>query len=74
MIKNEFRVLREIENVKIEIQCSYPDDICNEYGADTLRLYEMFLDHLNKRSLGTRQVFLSFGFKSCVVCILMNIR
>jgi hypothetical protein len=43
--KNEFRVLREIENVKIEIQCSYPDDICNEYGADTLRLYEMFFNH-----------------------------
>ena len=21
-----------------------PDDICDDYGADTLRLYEMFLE------------------------------
>ena len=25
-----------------------PDDICNSYGADTLRLYEMFLGHVEQ--------------------------
>jgi leucyl-tRNA synthetase len=39
------KVFAKSKNVKIQIQCSYSDDICNEYGADTLRLYEMFLDH-----------------------------
>jgi hypothetical protein len=70
MIKMNSSFLRaNRENVKIEIQCSYSDDICNEYGADTLRLYEMFLDHLNKRNLGTRQVFLEFWFLKKVVSL-----
>jgi leucyl-tRNA synthetase len=33
-----------------------------EYGADTLRLYEMFLGPLNKPNLGIQQVFREFWF------------
>ena len=29
-----------------------PDEICKKYGADTLRLYEMFLDQLINLSHG----------------------
>jgi leucyl-tRNA synthetase len=36
------------------------DAICTEYGADTLRLYEMFFR--NKPNLGIQQVFLVFLF------------
>ena len=30
-----------------------PDDVVNEYGADTLRLYEMFIGDLRKPLPGT---------------------
>lgn len=33
-----------------------PDDIINEYGADTMRLYEMFIGDFEKQLLGVRQV------------------
>jgi leucyl-tRNA synthetase len=42
VMKNGKYIVVEIENVEIQIQCGNLDDICNEYGADTLRLYEMF--------------------------------
>jgi leucyl-tRNA synthetase len=44
-----------------QIQCSDSDAICNEYGADTLRLYEMFLGPLEQKP-GIQQVFRVFWF------------
>lgn len=39
-----FYVSREVEKMsKSKFNVVNPDDICNEYGADTLRMYEMFL-------------------------------
>jgi len=47
--ENEFKVLREVEKMsKSKYNVVNPDDICNEYGADTLRLYEMFLGPLEQ--------------------------
>jgi leucyl-tRNA synthetase len=40
-----------------------PDDICNEYGADTLRLYEMFLGPLEQaKPWNTAGISGVFGF------------
>ncbi len=40
-----------------------PDDICNEYGADTLRLYEMFLGPLEQaKPWNTAGITGVFGF------------
>ena len=40
---------REVEKMsKSKYNVVNPDDICNEYGADTLRLYEMFLGPLEQ--------------------------
>jgi leucyl-tRNA synthetase len=40
---------REVEKMsKSKYNIVNPDDICNEYGADTLRLYEMFLGPLEQ--------------------------
>lgn len=45
----KFKVLREVEKMsKSKYNVVNPDDICNEYGADTLRLYEMFLGPLEQ--------------------------
>src|SRR5574343_195166 len=42
-------VYREVEKMsKSKYNVVNPDDICNEYGADTLRLYEMFLGPLEQ--------------------------
>ena len=44
-----FKVNREVEKMsKSKYNVVSPDDICNEYGADTLRLYEMFLGPLEQ--------------------------
>lgn len=44
-----FRVTREVEKMsKSKFNVVNPDDICEEYGADSLRLYEMFLGPLNQ--------------------------
>jgi leucyl-tRNA synthetase len=59
------REMRKMSKSKYNVVT--PDDICNEYGADTL--YEMFLGPLNKRNLGTRQVFLEFWFLKKVVSL-----
>ncbi len=45
----KFFVGREVEKMsKSKYNVVNPDDICNEYGADTLRLYEMFLGPLEQ--------------------------
>ncbi|WP_232735414.1 leucine--tRNA ligase [Nonlabens sp. MB-3u-79] len=42
-------VLREVEKMsKSKYNVVSPDDICEQYGADTLRLYEMFLGPLEQ--------------------------
>ncbi len=44
-----FKVTREVEKMsKSKYNVVNPDDICNDYGADTLRLYEMFLGPLEQ--------------------------
>ena len=45
----KYIVGREVEKMsKSKYNVVSPDDICNEYGADTLRLYEMFLGPLEQ--------------------------
>ncbi len=44
-----YKVGREVEKMsKSKYNVVNPDDICNDYGADTLRLYEMFLGPLEQ--------------------------
>ena len=44
IIPENYIVGREVEKMsKSKYNVVNPDDICNNYGADTLRLYEMFL-------------------------------
>ena len=44
-----FKVSREVEKMsKSKYNVVSPDDICEQYGADTLRLYEMFLGPLEQ--------------------------
>lgn len=44
-----FKVGREVEKMsKSKYNVVNPDDICNRYGADTLRMYEMFLGPLEQ--------------------------
>lgn len=44
-----FKVSREVEKMsKSKYNVVTPDDICKQYGADTLRLYEMFLGPLEQ--------------------------
>jgi leucyl-tRNA synthetase len=46
---NKYIVGREVEKMsKSKYNVVTPDDICAEYGADTLRLYEMFLGPLEQ--------------------------
>ncbi len=46
---DKYIVGREVEKMsKRWYNVVNPDDICNEYGADTLRLYEMFLGPLEQ--------------------------
>ncbi|MFP9118882.1 leucine--tRNA ligase [Flavobacterium sp. RNTU_13] len=45
----EFSSFREVEKMsKSKYNVVSPDEICEEYGADTLRLYEMFLGPLEQ--------------------------
>jgi leucyl-tRNA synthetase len=45
----DYIVSREVEKMsKSKYNVVSPDDICEEYGADTLRLYEMFLGPLEQ--------------------------
>ncbi len=44
-----FKVSREVEKMsKSKYNVVSPDDICDQYGADTLRMYEMFLGPLEQ--------------------------
>lgn len=45
----DFKVSREVEKMsKSKYNVVNPDDICEHYGADTLRMYEMFLGPLEQ--------------------------
>ncbi|MCR9182217.1 MAG: leucine--tRNA ligase [Flavobacteriaceae bacterium] len=45
----DFTVSREVEKMsKSKYNVVNPDDICDQYGADTLRMYEMFLGPLEQ--------------------------
>jgi leucyl-tRNA synthetase len=61
---DKFLVLREIEKMsKSKYNVVTPDDICNEFGADTLRLYEMFLGPLEQaKPWNTSGISGVFGF------------
>jgi leucyl-tRNA synthetase len=46
---NTFKVGRDVEKMsKSKYNVVNPDDICEQYGADSLRLYEMFLGPLEQ--------------------------
>jgi len=59
-----FKVAREVEKMsKSKYNVVTPDDICAEYGADTLRLYEMFLGPLEQaKPWNTAGISGVFGF------------
>lgn len=59
-----FKVNREVEKMsKSKYNVVVPDDICEEYGADTLRLYEMFLGPLEQaKPWNTAGITGVFGF------------
>lgn len=61
---DKFVVGREVEKMsKSKYNVVTPDDICNEYGADTLRLYEMFLGPLEQaKPWNTAGISGVFGF------------
>src|SRR5690606_10329892 len=47
--EKDFYVSREVEKMsKSKYNVVNPDDICDQYGADTLRMYEMFLGPLEQ--------------------------
>jgi len=55
------RVIEKMSKSKYNVVT--PDDICNEYGADTLRLYEMFLGPLEQaKPWNTAGISGVFGF------------
>ncbi|MDH4403226.1 MAG: class I tRNA ligase family protein [Flavobacterium sp.] len=60
----KYIVGREIEKMsKSKYNVVTPDNICNEYGADTLRLYEMFLGPLEQsKPWNTAGISGVFGF------------
>ncbi|SEF76110.1 leucine--tRNA ligase [Flavobacterium urumqiense] len=60
----KYIVGREIEKMsKSKYNVVTPDDICNDYGADTLRLYEMFLGPLEQaKPWNTAGISGVFGF------------
>ena len=60
----KFLAGREVEKMsKSKYNVVNPDDICQEYGADTLRLYEMFLGPLEQaKPWNTAGITGVFGF------------
>ena len=60
----KYIVGREVEKMsKSKYNVVNPDDICNQYGADTLRLYEMFLGPLEQaKPWNTAGITGVFGF------------
>ncbi|PXY40186.1 leucine--tRNA ligase [Flavobacterium cheongpyeongense] len=63
-VNGKFIVGREVEKMsKSKYNVVTPDDICAEYGADTLRLYEMFLGPLEQaKPWNTAGISGVFGF------------
>jgi leucyl-tRNA synthetase len=59
-----FKVSREVEKMsKSKYNVVNPDDICEEYGADSLRLFEMFLGPLEQaKPWNTAGISGVFGF------------
>ncbi|MDO5655002.1 MAG: leucine--tRNA ligase [Flavobacteriaceae bacterium] len=59
-----FLVTREVEKMsKSKFNVVNPDDICAEYGADTLRMYEMFLGPIEQsKPWNTNGLSGVFGF------------
>lgn len=59
-----FLVSREVEKMsKSKYNVVNPDDICEQYGADTLRMYEMFLGPLEQaKPWNTAGITGVFGF------------
>ncbi|RZJ70784.1 MAG: leucine--tRNA ligase, partial [Flavobacterium sp.] len=59
-----FKVSREVEKMsKSKYNVVTPDDICADFGADTLRLYEMFLGPLEQaKPWNTAGITGVFGF------------
>ncbi|WP_248912384.1 DUF559 domain-containing protein [Gelidibacter algens] len=56
-----FKVGREVEKMsKSKLNVVNPDDIVKDYGADSLRLYEMFLGPLEQAKHGIRQELQGF--------------
>jgi leucyl-tRNA synthetase len=62
--EGKYIVSREVEKMsKSKYNVVTPDDICAEYGADTLRLYEMFLGPLEQaKPWNTAGISGVFGF------------
>ena len=62
--QGKYIVGREVEKMsKSKYNVVNPDDICDEYGADTLRLYEMFLGPLEQaKPWNTAGISGVFGF------------
>lgn len=62
--KGKYITTREVEKMsKSKYNVVTPDDICEEYGADTLRLYEMFLGPLEQaKPWNTAGITGVFGF------------
>ncbi|MEM6721642.1 MAG: class I tRNA ligase family protein [Bacteroidota bacterium] len=62
--ENKFKVSREVEKMsKSKYNVVNPDDICEEYGADSLRLFEMFLGPLEQaKPWNTAGISGVFGF------------
>ena len=60
----KFYVKREVEKMsKSKYNVVNPDDICDEYGADTLRMYEMFLGPIEQsKPWNTNGLSGVFGF------------
>ena len=60
----EFYVSREVEKMsKSKFNVVNPDEICEEYGADTLRMYEMFLGPIEQyKPWNTNGLSGVFGF------------
>ncbi|SZD71960.1 Leucine--tRNA ligase [Candidatus Ornithobacterium hominis] len=61
---SKFYVSREVEKMsKSKFNVVNPDDICAEYGADTLRMYEMFLGPIEQsKPWNTNGLSGVFGF------------
>lgn len=62
--EGKFYVSREVEKMsKSKFNVVNPDDICDEFGADTLRMYEMFLGPIEQsKPWNTNGLSGVFGF------------